>query len=82
MSLDRLSIVIQSDAEETARDVLRAEFRRLSNRRILRSVKSHPDAARIADEVILEQWFEAYGAAMTRLRRPSSNGPSRVARPV
>ena len=67
----RLDAVLRADAQEVARRTLRYKFGRLSNRRILATLKSA-----LADDVqdalddgeLLDRWFAEYATAVDRMR--------------
>ncbi len=67
----RLDAVLRADAQEVARRTLRHKFGRLSNRRILATLRGALPAdvqARLADDELLDRWFAEYAAAVDRLR--------------
>jgi hypothetical protein len=67
----RLDAVLRADAQEVARRTLRHKFGRLSNRRILATLKAAlPDdlQATLADGELLDRWFAEYATAVDRLR--------------
>ena len=67
----RLDAVLRADAQEVARRTLRYKFGRLSNRRILATLKSA-----LADDLhgafddaeLLDRWFAEYATAVDRMR--------------
>ncbi len=62
---------LRSDTEKAARRTLRHKFGRLSNRRIISTLRSAADAHMYeehSDEVLLDRWFTEYEAAIRRLR--------------
>lgn len=67
----RLDAVLRADAQEVARRTLRHKFGRLSNRRILATLKAalpaelHPE---LPDGELLDRWFAEYATAVDRLR--------------
>jgi hypothetical protein len=68
----RLDDVLRADAQEVARRTLRYKFGRLSNRRILATLKAALPAepqSPLADGELLDRWFAEYAAAVDRLRR-------------
>ena len=67
---DALDAVLRADAEDVARRTLRYKFGRLSNRRILATLKGTiGEPVRISDEELLQRWFREYDSALFRLRR-------------
>jgi len=67
----RLDAVLRADAQEVARRTLRHKFGRLSNRRILatlRGVLSADSQMELADGELLDRWFAEYASAVDRLR--------------
>jgi hypothetical protein len=65
---------LKLDAEKVARRTLRHKFGRLSNRRILATLRAADDAERYAnasDAELLDRWFTEYEAALRRLRAAS-----------
>jgi hypothetical protein len=67
----RLDAVLRADAQEVARRTLRHKFGRLSNRRILATLKAAlPEdlQAQLADVELLDRWFAEYATAVDRLR--------------
>ncbi len=65
--------MLHADAEKVARRTLRNKFGRLSNRRIIATLRSAADAEQYesqSDEALLDRWFAEYEAAMRRLRAP------------
>jgi hypothetical protein len=67
----RLDAVMRADAQEVARRTLRHKFGRLSNRRILATLKAAmaPDAeGQHPDAELLDRWFAEYVSAVERLR--------------
>jgi hypothetical protein len=67
----RLDAVLRADAQEVARRTLRYKFGRLSNRRILATLKSAlPDGFTGAfdDAELLDRWFAEYATAVDRMR--------------
>jgi hypothetical protein len=62
---------LRADTEKAARRTLRHKFGRLSNRRILSTLRGASDADAYAgdsDEALLDRWFTEYEAALRRLR--------------
>ncbi len=62
---------LRADTEKAARRTLRHKFGRLSNRRILSTLRAASDAhiyAEQTDEALLDRWFAEYEAALRRLR--------------
>jgi len=67
----RLDAVLRADAQEVARRTLRYKFGRLSNRRILATLRAAlpPDLQEeLADRELLDRWFAEYATAVDRLR--------------
>jgi hypothetical protein len=67
----RLDAVLRADAQEVARRTLRHKFGRLSNRRILATLKAALPTdiqAELADGELLDRWFAEYATAVDRLR--------------
>ncbi len=67
----RLEAVLHADAQEVARRTLLHKFGRLSNRRILATLRAalSPDLqAELADGELLDRWFAEYATAVDRLR--------------
>ena len=67
----RLDAVLRADAQEVARRTLRHKFGRLSNRRILATLRGAlPDdlQTELADGELLDRWFAEYANAVDRLR--------------
>lgn len=67
----RLDAVLRADAQEVARRTLRHKFGRLSNRRILATLKAAlPDdlQTQLADGELLDRWFAEYATAVDQLR--------------
>ncbi len=67
----RLEAVLRADAQEVARRTLRYKFGRLSNRRILATLKAAlpSDASAATDDaMLLDRWFAEYQAAVERMR--------------
>ena len=67
----RLDAVLRADAQEVARRTLRHKFGRLSNRRILATLRAALPAdlqAQLADGDLLDRWFAEYATAVDRLR--------------
>lgn len=67
----RLDAVLRADAQEVARRTLRYKFGRLSNRRILATLKAalpgdFPYA--VDDAELLDRWFAVYQSAVDRMR--------------
>jgi hypothetical protein len=65
---------LKLDAEKVARRTLRHKFGRLSNRRILATLRAADDAveyANVSDDELLDRWFAEYEAALRRLRAAS-----------
>ena len=72
----RLDDVLRADAQEVARRTLRYKFGRLSNRRILATLKAALEAdaqAGLPDGELLDRWFAEYAAAVDRFRREGSS---------
>ena len=70
-TVGRLDAVLRADAQEVARRTLRHKFGRLSNRRILATLKAAlPDdlQAELADGELLDRWFAEYATAVDALR--------------
>ena len=68
---DRLDAVLRADAQEVARRTLRHKFGRLSNRRILATLKAALPVdlqAELADGELLDRWFAEYATAVDLLR--------------
>lgn len=68
----RLDAVLRADAQEVARRALRHKFGRLSNRRIIATLRAAlPDGlgSEVGDNELLDRWFAEYSAAFDRLRR-------------
>jgi hypothetical protein len=66
-----LEAVLRADAQEVARRTLRHKFGRLSNRRIIATLRAALPAdlqADLADGELLDRWFAEYGTAVDRLR--------------
>ena len=66
---------LRSDSEKAARRTLRHKFGRLSNRRIISTLRAAADAEvyqQESDEMLLDRWFAEYEAALRRLR--AANG--------
>ena len=62
---------LRIDTEKAARRTLRHRFGRLSNRRIISTLRASADAdvyEQQPDEVLLDRWFAAYDDALRRLR--------------
>ena len=67
----RLETVLRADAQEVARRTLRYKFGRLSNRRILATLKSAlPEGfqSNLDDAELLDRWFAEYATAVDRMR--------------
>ena len=67
----RLDAVLRADAQEVARRTLRHKFGRLSNRRILATLRGALPAdlqTELADGELLDRWFAEYANAVDRLR--------------
>jgi hypothetical protein len=67
----RLEAVLRADAQEVARRTLRHKFGRLSNRRILATLKAALPGdlqTELADGELLDRWFAEYATAVDRLR--------------
>ena len=67
----RLEAVLRTDAQEVARRTLRYKFGRLSNRRILATLRAALPLdlqAELADGDLLDRWFAEYASAVDRLR--------------
>ena len=67
----RLDAVLRADAQEVARRTLRHKFGRLSNRRILATLRAALPAEleeELADGELLDRWFAEYATAVDRLR--------------
>ena len=67
----RLEAVLRADAQEVARRTLRHKFGRLSNRRILATLRAALPAVlqtELADGELLDRWFAEYATAVDRLR--------------
>lgn len=67
----RLEAVLRADAQEVARRTLRHKFGRLSNRRILATLRGALPAdlqTELADDELLDRWFAEYATAVDRLR--------------
>ena len=67
----RLDAVLRADAQEVARRTLRHEFGRLSNRRIIATLRAALPAdlqTELADGELLDRWFAEYATAVDRLR--------------
>jgi hypothetical protein len=67
----RLEAVLRADAQEVARRTLRHKFGRLSNRRILATLRAAlPDGLglELADGELLDRWFAEYATAVDQLR--------------
>jgi hypothetical protein len=70
-TVGRLDAVLRADAQEVARRTLRHKFGRLSNRRILATLKAAlPDdlQTKLADGELLDRWFAEYATAVDALR--------------
>jgi len=68
---ERLDAVLRADAQEVARRTLRYKFGRLSNRRILATLKAVVPAdrqAELPDGELLDRWFAEYVTEVNRLR--------------
>jgi hypothetical protein len=69
--LSQWEAVLRADAEDVARRTLRYKFGKLSNRRILATLKAAIDGNApldVDDQALLERWFDEYGSALNRLR--------------
>lgn len=69
--LSQWEAVLRADAEDVAQRTLRHKFGKLSNRRILATLKASIDgnaAIDVDDQQLLERWFDEYGSALRRLR--------------
>jgi hypothetical protein len=67
----RLDAVLRADAQEVARRTLRHKFGRLSNRRILATLRGALPAdlqGQLADGELLDRWFAEYATEVDRLR--------------
>ena len=67
----RLDAVLRADAQEVARRTLRHKFGRLSNRRILATLRAALPGdlqEELADGELLDRWFAEYATAVDRLR--------------
>ncbi len=67
---------LRSDTEKAARRTLRYKFGRLSNRRILSTLRGTADAAvyeQQPDQALLDRWFTEYEAALRRLRAANAD---------
>jgi hypothetical protein len=67
----RLEAVLRADAQEVARRTLRYKFGRLSNRRILATLRGALPVdlqGELADGDLLDRWFAEYATAVDRLR--------------
>ncbi len=67
----RLEAVLRTDAQEVARRTLRYKFGRLSNRRILATLRAALPVdlqGELADGDLLDRWFAEYSTAVERLR--------------
>jgi hypothetical protein len=67
----RLEAVLRADAQEVARRTLRHKFGRLSNRRILATLRAalpNDLQTELADGELLDRWFAEYATAVDRLR--------------
>jgi hypothetical protein len=70
-TVGRLDAVLRADAQEVARRTLRHKFGRLSNRRILATLKAAlPEdlQAELGDGELLDRWFAEYATAVDSLR--------------
>jgi hypothetical protein len=70
-TVGRLEAVLRADAQEVARRTLRHKFGRLSNRRILATLKAAlPEDlhTELADGELLDRWFAEYATAVDVLR--------------
>jgi hypothetical protein len=70
-TVGRLDAVLRADAQEVARRTLRHKFGRLSNRRILATLKAAlPEdlQTELADGELLDRWFAEYATAVDALR--------------
>ena len=62
---------LRLDAEKTARRTLQYRFGRLSNRRIIATLRASIDADAYAeqpDDELLERWFAVYETSLRRLQ--------------
>jgi hypothetical protein len=67
----RLEAVLRADAQEVARRTLRHKFGRLSNRRIIATLRGALPVdlqGELADGDLLDRWFAEYATAVDRLR--------------
>jgi hypothetical protein len=67
----RLDAVLRADAQEVARRTLRHKFGRLSNRRIIATLRAALPTdleADVADGELLDRWFAEYATAVDQLR--------------
>ena len=67
----RLDAVLRADAQEVARRTLRHKFGRLSNRRILATLRGALPSelqVQLDDGELLDRWFAEYATAVDRLR--------------
>jgi hypothetical protein len=67
----RLDAVLRADAQEVARRTLRHKFGRLSNRRIIATLRAALPTdleADVADGELLDRWFAEYATAVDKLR--------------
>jgi hypothetical protein len=67
----RLDAVLRADAQEVARRTLRHKFGRLSNRRIIATLRAALPAdleTEVADGELLDRWFAEYATAVDQLR--------------
>ena len=70
-TVGRLDAVLRADAQEVARRTLRHKFGRLSNRRILATLKAALPGdlqTTLADGELLDRWFAEYATAVDHLR--------------
>ena len=76
-----LEDTLRAEAQKAARRTLRHRFGRLSNRRIIATLRATADAAAYleeSDQVLLDRWFAEYEIALRGLRAGQNNeaGPS------
>ncbi len=74
-NVDELQRILDEDAEQTARRVLRRhKFGRLSDRRIITLLRPHAEASGLSDvrdQQLVDLWFVAFARHVERLRGPS-----------
>lgn len=66
-----LEDTLRAEAQKAARRTLRHKFGRLSNRRIIATLRATSDADAYreqSDQTLLDRWFAEYEVALTRLR--------------